>query len=599
MLRQLWPWMVFMRRLSLPLMTLLVFVMPLMAQTTPPLGHVVVVAFENHSYSSVVGNSAMPYLNSLISQYALANGFYANTHPSIGNYLELTTGQILTNDDAFNSTISVDNIERELLKSGKTWKSYAQSIPYAGYTGWDSYPYVQHHNPFAYFSDNRNGSGQQNNIVPFSQFTNDVANGTLPNFSFVTPDLKHDAHDCPDGSSNCTDGDMLWAADQFLQYQIAPILNSAQFQKDGLLVIWWDEASDSDTAYGGGHVAVTLIGPSVKRGFRSSNLYQHQSLLRTISEGLGITPAGGAASAPSMAEFFSSNGTSSGGTAPTSTTVTLQSPAPGASVGSPVTFSATATSPNGISGWVIYVDGGNAYQVDNYSNSLTKSLSLGTGTHSVMIRAWDSVSGYGSSPTFTINVGGTSTGPITPTSTTVIIQSPTANASVGSPVTFSALGSSPNGISGWVIYADDNNVYQANNGSNSLTASVNLAAGTHKIYIRAWDNVSGYGTSSTFYITVGSTTPTPVNTTTVNLLTPSAGATVGSPVTFSANGSSPNGISGWVIYADDNNVYQVNNGSTSMTTTVKLASGTHKIYVRAWDNVSGYGTSSTIYIAVP
>src|SRR6478672_5007463 len=95
---------------------------PLSAQTAPPLGHVVVVAFENHSYSSVVGNSAMPYLNSLISSYALANGFYANTHPSIGNYLELTTGQVITNDDSFNSTITADNLERELLKAGKTWK---------------------------------------------------------------------------------------------------------------------------------------------------------------------------------------------------------------------------------------------------------------------------------------------------------------------------------------------------------------------------------------------------------------------------------------------------------------------------------------------
>lgn len=579
------------------------FSVALFAQTAPPLGHVVVVSFENHGYSSVVGNSAMPYLNSLISQYALANGFYANTHPSIGNYLELTTGQIITNNDGFNSTISVDNIEHELLKAGKTWKSYAQSIPYTGYTGWDVYPYVQHHNPFAYFSDNRNGSGQQNNIVPFSQFTSDVANGALPNFSFVVPDLEHDAHDCPDGSSNCTDTDMLWAADQFLQMQIAPLLNSAQFQKDGLLVIWWDEGFDSDTAYGGGHVAVTLIGPSVKRGFRSSNLYQHQSLLRTISEGLGITPVGAAASAPSMAEFFSSNGTSSGTTPPASTTVTVQSPTAGASVGSPVTVSASATSPNGISGWVIYVDGNNAYQVDNYSNSLTKSLALGSGTHSVMIRAWDRISGYGSSPTFTLNVGSTtSSGSTSATSTTVTVQSPTANAAVGSPVTFNVSGSSPNGISGWVIYADDNNVYQVNNGSNSLTASVNLAAGTHKMYVRAWDNVSGYGTSPTFYITVGavsSSSSNPVTTTTVNLLTPTAGATVGSPVTFSATGTSPHGISGWIIYSDDTKVYQVDNYSNSMTTTVSLRSGTHKIYVRAWDNVSGYGTSPTMYITVP
>src|SRR6185312_3152348 len=34
--------------------------------------HVVIVVEENHSYGSVIGNSSMPYLNGLASQYALA-----------------------------------------------------------------------------------------------------------------------------------------------------------------------------------------------------------------------------------------------------------------------------------------------------------------------------------------------------------------------------------------------------------------------------------------------------------------------------------------------------------------------------------------------
>src|SRR5215471_19366349 len=56
----------------------------------PPAGHVVIVVEENHSYSSVIGNSAMPYLNGLASQYGLATQYYANTHPSIGNYFMMT-----------------------------------------------------------------------------------------------------------------------------------------------------------------------------------------------------------------------------------------------------------------------------------------------------------------------------------------------------------------------------------------------------------------------------------------------------------------------------------------------------------------------------
>jgi hypothetical protein len=63
--------------------------------------HVFIVMEENHSYSDVIGNPAMPYLNSLAATYSVAQGYYANTHPSIGNYFMLTTGQIITNDDGY------------------------------------------------------------------------------------------------------------------------------------------------------------------------------------------------------------------------------------------------------------------------------------------------------------------------------------------------------------------------------------------------------------------------------------------------------------------------------------------------------------------
>lgn len=64
---------------------------PVPSGTVPVFGHVVLLVEENHSYSEVLGNSAMPYLNSLVSQYGLATQYFANTHPSIGNYFMLTT----------------------------------------------------------------------------------------------------------------------------------------------------------------------------------------------------------------------------------------------------------------------------------------------------------------------------------------------------------------------------------------------------------------------------------------------------------------------------------------------------------------------------
>jgi len=238
--------------------------------------HVFVVMEENHSYSSVIGSSSMPYLNSLAKRYGLATNYYANTHPSIGNYFMLTTGRTVTNNDAFNGTVSGYNIVQTLLSGGRTWKSYAESLPAVGYIGGNSGAYLKHHNPFAYFSDVVNSSSERRNLVPFTQFASDLANGRLPNFSFIVPNAYHDAHS---GS--------LSEADSWLHAHIGPLVSSPVMQQS-LLVILFDESSTGDTAHGGGHVAMVVVGPTVKAGSKITTFMQHQSTLAMLLKALGI-----------------------------------------------------------------------------------------------------------------------------------------------------------------------------------------------------------------------------------------------------------------------------------------------------------------------
>ena len=94
----------------------------------PRAGHVFIVTEENHDYADVIDSAGMPYLDSLAQQYGLATQYYANTHPSIGNYFMLGTGQIITNDDSYSTIVTVDNVVRRLLSAGKTWKSYAETF---------------------------------------------------------------------------------------------------------------------------------------------------------------------------------------------------------------------------------------------------------------------------------------------------------------------------------------------------------------------------------------------------------------------------------------------------------------------------------------
>lgn len=259
-----------------------------------PFNHVVVVVEENEGHDAVIGNSMMPFLNSLATQYGLATEYYANTHPSIGNYFMLTVGNVVTNDDGYSGIVNEDNIVRRLSAAGKTWKSYAEDLPSVGYTGGNAGLYARRHNVFALLGDVVNDAAQRRNLVPFSEFPSDLAANALPNYSFVVPNLCNDAHDCP-----------LSSADAWLQANIGPLTNNGQFQRDGLLIITFDEAADSDSAHGGGRVAWVAVSAKSKRAYRSTRMYQHESTLRLTAEALGLTAfPNSAAGAPDMREFF-------------------------------------------------------------------------------------------------------------------------------------------------------------------------------------------------------------------------------------------------------------------------------------------------------
>jgi acid phosphatase len=331
----------------------------------------------------------MPYLNSLLAKGAVATQFYANMHGSLENYLIVTAGQYLTHNNETTAVFNVDNIERHLLTNGMTFKSYAQSLPFAGFTGLYSGAYLKRHAPLPYYTDMANSSLIKHHVST-TELAKDIANGTLPNFAFITPDGDHDMHNCGANLGAC-----LSTADQWLKSNIGPLLASAPFQPggDGVLIIWADEAdlgsdnrcSATVTTGCGGRILVAMIGPQIKAGYKSTTTYHHQSVLRTMLEELGTTanfPAA-ANTAPDMREFFKGNGTASAAgaikiSAPTASTVT----------GPSVHAVADATAPNPITTMRIYVNNVSVHQTS--SSHVDTVLSLAKGTHSVVFQAWDS-----------------------------------------------------------------------------------------------------------------------------------------------------------------------------------------------------------------
>jgi hypothetical protein len=137
--------------------------------------------------------------------------------------------------------------------------------------------------------------------VPYSQLATDLSSGTLPAFSFVTPNLIDDMHD-----GTVADGD-TWLANN-----LPVIFNSPEYQIGSTAVfVTWDEGEGghsndcaTNTTDIGCHVATLVISPSTVPGTTSSVHFNHYSLLRTSEDLLGLPELGLAASNQSMAAAF-------------------------------------------------------------------------------------------------------------------------------------------------------------------------------------------------------------------------------------------------------------------------------------------------------
>lgn len=78
------------------------------------------------------------------------------------------------------------------------------------------------------------------------------------------------------------------------------ILDRTAF-RDDVLFITWDEGTGGP---GGGHVATIIVSPHVIPGTVSEVPHDHNSLLHTIEDALGVGCLAEACSANDLAEFF-------------------------------------------------------------------------------------------------------------------------------------------------------------------------------------------------------------------------------------------------------------------------------------------------------
>jgi hypothetical protein len=233
---------------------------------------VVVIVMENHSYRAIMGRSSAPYLRSFAERGTLFTHYFAGHHPSLPNYLEMTSGTTsgCATDGCPQRRYRTDNLFLQLSHAGIPWRAWAESMA-ARCRSTSAGTYLARHNPPLYYRSLFPGicpdhDGPLPRHLP----------SKLPRFVFLTPNTCHDMHDCS-----------IAAGDNWLRNHATRLLG-----RGATVVIVFDEGTDS--VGGGGHVYAAVAGAGVSPGVRDGHHYSHLSLLGGLELRFGLPRLHGA-----------------------------------------------------------------------------------------------------------------------------------------------------------------------------------------------------------------------------------------------------------------------------------------------------------------
>jgi phosphatidylinositol-3-phosphatase len=250
---------------------------PSTLQTSQP-RHVFIIVMENHSFAEAI---AAPYTASLAATNGVAENYYAITHPSLPNYLAITSGQTWgVRDDSYHVLPAGADLGSQLTRAGVSWRAYMEGMTSQGCID-SPVPYDPGHNPFAFY-----GGKCPPNVVPLTALSGDLATNT-PRFVWITPDMCHDTHNCA-----------VEVGDDWLRQQVGQITASKAWTDSGVLFITWDEDDGSAD-----NRVLTLVLTTGKGHRSSQQRYTHYSLLATLEDLLGVGRLANAARANPMTDL--------------------------------------------------------------------------------------------------------------------------------------------------------------------------------------------------------------------------------------------------------------------------------------------------------
>jgi hypothetical protein len=244
----------------------------------PAVRNVFLIVMENRSREEAMQGA---FTATLAAENGVAENYHAITHPSVPNYLAISSGKTWGVVDDSYHVLPREDLGDQLTHAGVSWRAYMDGLGPAGCLD-SPVPYDPGHNPFAFY-----GGQCPGNVVPFTSFASDLAHGTA-RFSWISPDLCHDGHNCP-----------VTESDQWLRDTVGMLEASPAWKPGSLLFITWDEDDGS-----GGNRVLTLVVRPEHHHLASQFAYDHYSLLATIEDALGVPRLANAAAATPMRDLI-------------------------------------------------------------------------------------------------------------------------------------------------------------------------------------------------------------------------------------------------------------------------------------------------------
>jgi hypothetical protein len=260
-------------------------------------GTVFTIIFENENAENVLVPE-MPNFYRLSQTYGRADAYVTNYHPSLANYIIMTSGSnhgITTSDDpATNVAIEgTDNLADQLDTAGVPWRAYMESL---GDTcgAATNYPYKANHNPFVYYTSMAQDPARCNErIVDYdTHFQEDLDSGQY-RYMWITPNNCSNMHDCAPE-----------VADEFLGRAVEQIMASPAYQNGGVIFILFDEGHLRIGRAEANLATIVISNNLVSPGYATDTRFDHRSYLATIEDIFGLPRLPTTVDATPMSEFL-------------------------------------------------------------------------------------------------------------------------------------------------------------------------------------------------------------------------------------------------------------------------------------------------------